>query len=477
MRKLKSMIKREEGIAMATVVMMIAVLTLLGVVLIDQVTAESNRSAAAMRTDAVYQAAEAGLNDYIAKLVDDSQFYDHFVGLGEATRQGADGSTGDPGDAWTSGVTWSYPNGKDVWIKGADAPSLLEGYAYNIMVSPPSVAAERNYATIVSTGCKLDAAGTACDAKYAQRSIEIRTRRTTPADFFSMYNESQNFGTGYTNYGKIYVNGDVDHDGVARGDVMAEGQVTDYPSLQDGAQVYDRDSNPNIRFAVKNPVTFSYFNVSLADIKTSAQLNGAYYNQSGIRWAFVFTADGKYELRRCTGGSETSAPSGCTTVTGSPFDIPGDGAIYTEQSAFISWPSDSVVNGHVTVASNGNIVVTKNISYASEIDDVLGLIANNYVYLASYVPNELEWRAAVIALNAARRSANCPNEGSYTKERVTFRGSVAMHDSGCMTMFRYRDQYADETLQFLVPPWYPSISGQETSFFREVPPDYVPPLP
>ena len=97
MRKLKRFFRREDGIAMATVVMMIAVMTLLAVVLIDQVTAESNRAASTVKSDAVYQATESGINDYMAKLVDDPQFYDHFVANGESTRQGCssfNGSTG-----------------------------------------------------------------------------------------------------------------------------------------------------------------------------------------------------------------------------------------------------------------------------------------------------------------------------------------------------------------------------------------------
>ena len=87
MKKLRLDIRRQEGMAMATVVMMISALTLLGVVLIDQVTAESNRSAKSANSDAAYQAAEAGLNDYIAKLTADTQYYDHCVAKGESTRR------------------------------------------------------------------------------------------------------------------------------------------------------------------------------------------------------------------------------------------------------------------------------------------------------------------------------------------------------------------------------------------------------
>jgi Tfp pilus assembly protein PilX len=501
MRRLERFFAREEGIAMVTVVLMIAVLTLLGVVLIDQVTAESQRSARAVKSDAVYQAAEAGINDYIAKLLDDPQFYDHFVAKGESTRERSDThalvppSTDTTPSLWTASVGWTYPNGKDTWFRGTGSTTVLEGYAYNLMVSPPvsTGTTPRNYATVVSTGCRLNSAGSACDTRIAERAIEVHVRRSTPADFFVMFNEDQNFGTGYTNYGPIYVNGDICHDGIAYGDIMAEGTINN--SSHCGSVSVELRGTPLARKltrpdhtldpVIKNPISFSSFAVSLVDLKAAAQQNtpSSYFNVSGTTaWAFVFRSDGKYDLKRCTGSGDPggTAPSSCTTYTGSPFNIPANGAIFTNQTAVISYPSESFVNGRVTIASSNNIVIGNDIHYAFEPantgDDVLGLIANNNVYVAYYVPSVLQWRAAVIAENGARKSYTCPSEGSGPKDTVTFRGSVSSNQSGCMTMFDTRNNYADDTLKYLFPPWYPIIDGAETTvLFREVPPSHTPP--
>ena len=164
---------------MATAVAMIAVLTVLAVALIDQVTAESDRAAATVTSDAVYQAAEAGVNDYIAKLLDDPQFYDHFVANGEATRTicntvaatgtcTAGGTTYAAGATWPSGTHWGYKptatynDGKDNWYQGTGSAygnsTKLTGYAYDLMITPPSTMLTTNYVTIVSTGCQLIAA-------------------------------------------------------------------------------------------------------------------------------------------------------------------------------------------------------------------------------------------------------------------------------------------------------------------------------
>ena len=86
-----------------------------------------------MVSDAAFQAAEAGLDDYTSKLLDDNQFYLHDVAVGESTRRSSGGTLVAPGasspTAWAYGTTWTYPNGKDNWR------SLTNGYEYNIQVT------------------------------------------------------------------------------------------------------------------------------------------------------------------------------------------------------------------------------------------------------------------------------------------------------------------------------------------------------
>jgi Tfp pilus assembly protein PilX len=504
MSKLKRFLAREEGIAMATVVAMIAVLTVLSIALIDQVTTESNRAASAVSSDAVYQAAEAGINDYVAKLLDDPQYYDHYVAAGESTRRQCtafsngtctgSGSDSAPGSAWSSGTGWTYPFGKNTRYQGTGASTLIEGYAYNLMISPPSTQTgrERNYVTVVSTGCQLDASGAACNSRVPNRSIEIRVRRTTPADFAFMYGDDQNWGTGAVTYGKVYVLGNICHDGIAHGDLMAEGTVNasscrSSVSLQDGADIYTPGTTPSIRTVIKKQVPFDSFAVSLTDIKSAAQqyspggvcgaTGPSCFTSAGYVWSINFLANGTYQVKRCSSGSGGTAPSGCGTAMS--FSMPANGAIYANQTAIIAYPSGSVVNGRVTVASNTDIVVAGNIHYQSEYgganDDVLGLIGNNHVYVADYSPTVMSWRAAVLAERFNRQSYSCPADGYGPKDTVTFYGSVASNQSGCMTLFDHRNYYDDPVLKYLFPPWYPVIDGAEsTVLFREVPPSYAP---
>ena len=78
--------RRQDGFAMIMAVAFIALLGILATSLIDVVQAESTHSRSTLKRDAAYEAAEAGVDDYISKLIDDRLYYAHFVHPGESTR-------------------------------------------------------------------------------------------------------------------------------------------------------------------------------------------------------------------------------------------------------------------------------------------------------------------------------------------------------------------------------------------------------
>ena len=178
---------------MVLVVFLTAAIALLSVSLIDLVRGDSSRAAKATVSDAAFQAAEAGLDDYTSKLLDDNQYFFHDVALGESTRRASDGTLVAPGasspTAWTFGTTWTYPNGADNWR------SLTNGYEYNIQVTGPTSTAA--WTDIIATGRKQ---GTVSPV----RVIEKRLRPASIADFLMITNSDYTVGSGATTYGKIY---------------------------------------------------------------------------------------------------------------------------------------------------------------------------------------------------------------------------------------------------------------------------------
>ena len=657
MRTLRRFVAQEDGIALATVIFMIAVLTVLAATLLVQVTDESNRAANATNSDAVYQAAEAGIGDYVAKLMEDPAYYDHVVANGEATRTScttfssgnctAWGSlTVQHGASWTTGTHWGYnataTNHKDNWYRGTGNgfgnSTLLVGYAYDLMITPPSptlgTPPGTNYVTILSSGCKLVSGGTTCDSTVPMRSIRVRVSRNTPADFQYMTPDMNgvNVCFGSNLYGKVYSVGDINVCGAdAYGNLLSDnnGSVASMCSggscgvtLHSPARIYDR-THPNIRDVIPNKITFAQLNVSISNIQRAAALNSpttVFDDSTAAAWRINFSANGNYQAWRCirpsgtsdtaygqpfcggdltiaSGGAAKSAktvnvtsstsefPSSSSIYIGSgstwekftyssktdtsftcsgtcglakahlagetvsiksgginwlvPWQtgaIPLNGAIYTAQNAIVSWPSAipggyntggcpsyvgtaaSSVNGRVTLGSNGDIDVAGNICLLSQVspnpnDDVLGLVANNNIWITDYAPSDLWWRAATIALNGAwgdydvtkRMTLDPYGNGSGLNHSMTFTGTASYASaSGAMQSgdgsYGYNidnvNRLADDgsmaaigvcpsttpgctsfnALYSLFPPWFPVLNGENIDLFQEVANDDLPPV-
>jgi hypothetical protein len=356
MKRLARFLANEDGIAMATVVAMVAVLTVLSIALIDQVTSESNRAARAVTSDAVFQAAEGGINNYIAKLTDDSQYFDHCVANGESTRRRADtfalvsASTGiascQPGgaSAWKAGVKWTYPNQKNTWTAGIGDASVnttaIRGYAYNLMITPPyspvGTNPGTNYIDVVSTGCKvIDPSATPlqCDTSAGappQRSVEVHVRRTTPADFqymmTSMGHNSDDVCWASTIYGRMYSTGDIFVCGATfYGNLMAEGLVrvksgyANPPNVVSPGRIYDTN-HPDIRTVLKNPLSFSDLLASVSQVQSNAILNTnlragsastgygtAFDDPTANAWRLNFSSNGNVQVWKCVNSSQPEA--------------------------------------------------------------------------------------------------------------------------------------------------------------------------
>ena len=390
--KKRELIVQEQGIAMILVVLIGAMVTLLSIVLIDQVRGESNRSVHQVLSGTSFQAAEAGVGDYVSKLVDDSLYYLHHVHPGEATRQ-AGAVTVAAGGAWTAGQVWTYPNGKDAWrqVPAGCVASDPRCYEYNLRVYPPN--ATSKFVRIVAAGRKASAAEDV-------RVIETYVRPSSLADYYRVVNDDVSFGNTATTNGKIYANGNIDHDGIATADIFAEQDITGSVSMQNGAQKYDDDTNPNIRAKIKTPIDFTSFLASFTDIERAADLAGPgvyHLDDAGYAaWRLTFNAAGTITIERCqrTPPAPNHVADKLPTCTFySTRAVPANGAIYVEQDAIVR----GSVKGRVTVASSDNIIVGGNINFVTSGQDVLGLVAKNYVWIAKYVPDPLVWSAGVIS--------------------------------------------------------------------------------
>ena len=445
MKPTVSTVRSEDGFALAIVVLLTTVLAILSVTLMALATDETTRAGQNTRREGAYQAAEAGVEDYIAKMVDDRLYYLHVVHPGEATRREPGGTNVAAGAAWTYGLTWTYPNGNDTWR------TLANGFEYSLQITPASAADPT--LRILSTGRK-----TGSTTEY--RVIEVKVRPSSLADFYRVVNGDVGWGAGATTNGKIYANGDINHDGTATANMYAEGNISGSYTLVAPAQTYDHNT---IRTQIKNPINFANFVTSFVDVKSAAQSGGRYFNDpTKAAWKILFKNNGTFDVQSCTKTSgKDVADTAPTCGATSNYPVPANGAIYTDQTALVS----GVVNGRVTIASTVDIVVGGDISVVSNSDDVLGLAATTDVVIAKWVGYDMSWQCSVLAQNGTWKTYT--QDGSHGN--MLFRGSSATNLGGSLTMFDTRDYGYQPDLQYLPPPWFPTVEDAYTIvLFREL---------
>src|SRR5262249_8448804 len=148
------------------------------------------------------------------------------------------------------------------------------------------------------------------------------------------------------------------------------------------------------------------------------------------------------------------APSCDAPVTGSPFTVPTNGAIYSAMDVLV----EGSVKGRVTVASYGTtgIVVTAPLNPVTPGTDVIGLNSLNDIILAPYCAAsgaDFSWNAAVIA-----QTGPWQDTGTVIHGKLTFRGMAVTADGGSFGTFPNGHDYGyDTNLTFLQPPWFPSL--------------------
>ena len=439
-QRLRSVLVQEDGIALVLVILIASFMTLLSVTLIDRVRAEATRGHKANNSSTAFQAAEAGIDDYVAKLVDDHGFFLHYVAPAESTRSPSSSVTAPHssdctaassygpkttmGVAWTYGTAWTYPSGKDNWCQ------LPNGYYYNLQVYPPgSTLNPTTSVRIVGTGRK------SMSNTDDMRAIETYVRPSNLTDFYRFSDGDVSIDA--TTYGKIYSNGNVSHTGTAHADIFAEGSITGNPTMADGAQKYANGAFPATK--IKNhPIDFSKFLVSLVDIKRAAQVGGIYLNQAGAPAGGSRSAPpglhGRALLRL-----QPSERAGTDLHAGDRLHRAFERAIYTDVDAIVSGP----VNGRVTVGSGQNIVVAGNIAPVTGGDDVIGLVAYSDLWVAAYAPNVLTWNAAILVeTNTWHSTGSSHGAGSL----MTFTGSAATATGGSFGEYAGRVYAYDQNL-------------------------------
>jgi hypothetical protein len=455
----------ERGSVLVTALIASVVLAVIGSSLMRGSFADLRHGENSQATNRSLHAAEAGINDYIAKLTQDHLYYAHTVHLAEATRSPAFAGPASPdgkGQPWNGNLTWKYLNGRDRW-KQLPPRNDLE---YDLQIEPP--VATRPTVRIVATGRRVGEPST-------ERTLEAFVRTASIADFQMIANASITYGLTATTNGKIYAgnNGNIIHSGTANASLYAEGRIyksgtSGTPTYGPNAQGYDPTTIPNIRSVIKTPIDFANFTGSIDDVERAAASGLVLDDPTAAGWRLDFTSAGTINVKRCTAVDLSGRPVGGAAVpsptcgAASPRTVPANGAIYVRQNAIVS----GTVKGRLTVATRENVVIGGDLRYDTRGVDVLGLMASKELIVPDWAPTDLTWMAATIAIGGQWRSANTQNISGT----LTFTGSTATFGGGYMSQYATRSYNYDPNLVFLQPPYFPVLEDAYTIvLMREIP--------
>ena len=268
--------------------------------------------------------------------------------------------------------------------------------------------------------------------------------------------------TGETLKGPVHSNDFININGSPVFQAKATTARTFYPSV--GRAVFQLGYEENVQ-PLEMPSTNN-------ELKTWGQNGGYYYN--GLTY-LTLNSNGTIDV------SNSSALSSGPTGVG--LSLPGNGVIYVDGATSTKYSSlsgnvfiEGTFKGNMTVASKGDIYITDDIVYANKTRDMLGLIAENYVYInhsdsrgRDIAPRDVKIHAAIFSLNHSftfERYYRRPTKGTITifgSIGQRFRGPVGTF-SGSRPISGYSKDYNyDQRMQYDEPPHF--IEPLNTGFY------------
>jgi hypothetical protein len=237
-------------------------------------------------------------------------------------------------------------------------------------------------------------------------------------------------------------------------------------------------SNPVFKEGYEEEVPVLEMPPTNVELKTWAQAGGYYYYGKT-----TITMKSSGYLFISNNHSQSTGPTGLVS-------LPANGVIYVDgQNGAKSNQNngdvyvEGTLSGRLTIASKNNIYITGDLLYKDEATDMLGLIAENYVYILHYkgykdvAPNNIEINAAIFAVNHSfsyEKYYYGPPKGTITLKGALaqkYRGAVGtFYRSGRKRSGYSKDYYYDERMLYTEPPHFiePLNSGFEITAWEEI---------
>lgn len=476
---------RQAGQSLVSAILITSVVAMLATASLMWAKASSGQAAHSTRSDIATQAAEAGIQQYVSRIIESRRYWGLYVDPAEDPRiSTSSGMQVNPGQPWANGDRWTYSGASTTWKSLQDARFGNASYSLRVYPLNGGTALRGNTAGLrVQSTARVQ---TSANAEPVYTSVVAAISPLSLSDFQMVSDVSITYGSTATTNGQIYSNQNISHNGVARANLYARNWVCRDPdgtcngsnASYFGALAFDKTTTPSFAQRIKSPIDFSQFAYDRSQFKQAAQTAGLglYMNDPTARgWMLQFTGSNTLTIWKLTSGTYVNLEDALPTLEcPTTYTLRGgnlENYLYFEQPVVIgngtSVPTkcdstprtrDSVVDGRVTIATSASVYVGGNITYKDPASDVLGLMAANDVVMTRYAPTNLKWVGATLAETGQwRTAASAPNN---SKGSLTFTGSIATKDGGYASMFSTRNYQWDENLAVTgAPPMFPEIDG------------------
>ena len=250
---------------------------------------------------------------------------------------------------------------------------------YSLTIIPPP---EGTHVVIVRS------TGWSSDNPSSPRTIKVYFGYESFSDSSFVVNANMTFSATSVVHGKVFANGTIEFNGI--NDSWVDSATVNGVSGSGGPQEFWRSGLPTRSFAGVG----SDFSL-LADMANEPE--GLLLENSTWGWHLKFKSDGTFDL------SKVNSSPNQGDITSETFQenklIPANGVIYSNGGDV--WV-EGVVNGRVTVVAgnSADIYVPNNLTYSAKYsDDIIGLLADDNIYIPYTVPNDLEIDGALLARN------------------------------------------------------------------------------
>ena len=384
MKLKETILMNQKGMALPLIIVMTSVFIIFGVSLITWAVTEHRDTLRKVKKVQSLQVAEAGINYYKWHLAHDSSDY-------------------------KDGNTWCCDEGSipektlPSECGGKCGPYLHEYRDYSgsligefsLYIIPPEVG---------STVNTIESMGNVYGSNSIQKKIISRVGKRSLAEYSFLANAPLSFSPTTVVTGPVHSNGAIVFDGTCSAEITSSISVTG----SGGPTSFWRAPVP--------AVDFSLFTVDLANIKTNAQSDGIYFDDSGTEGYLVkFESDATVDIYRIDslktqlqywhypGWNPAEAEEIQNKTLLGNYAMPNNGLIFIEDDLWV----EGTVNGKVTLAAArfpedsdnyAKIRINDNIQYLVRDGNYnLGLIAQGDILIPRYAPTDLTIDATLLS--------------------------------------------------------------------------------